>query len=538
MPADIIIHADSLFDYQAGGPRVSSLAVRDGRILAVGSREEIGGLRGPKTETVEVPRGLIVPGFHDFHVHLFAGGLTMESVDLHEARCEEEAAALTAAFAARHPENSWVLGFNWYHVFWKEKGLPTRWSLDRLIPDRPVFLFNAEYHGAWVNTAALKLCGIHRGTADPPFGKIERDANGEPTGFLYETAMGLAGAKALDPPVAAKKRIISKFLRKAAAAGVTSVHDMLPLPGMRCGDPTLYARLEENGELTARIFLEGDLSGTLEEARSLRDTYTTPMLRFSGLKQFVDGVATTYTAYLVDPYSDRPDTRGGTLIPPEELSAWVTAADAGGFRVRLHACGDNAVRTALNCYEAAIAANGARDSRHTIEHIETIHPGDYLRFRDLGVTASIQPEHLAMTERFEDSPYLSRLGPERERYLWPNRSLQDLGVPVCYGSDFPVVDIDPLKGIFRAVTRRHNDGKPPGGWTPSERVSAAEALFCYTTAGARGSFMEDTLGLLRPGYAADIAVLDTHILECETEAIPETRNLLTVSGGKIVFRDV
>lgn len=348
--------------------------------------------------------------------------------------------------------------------------------------------------------------------------------------------MGLAGKTALTLTKDRQKHLLHNFMGRAARAGVTSVHDMLPLPGMICGDPEVYAEAEGRGTLGLRIFLEGDLAGSLEDARELRRRYTSDMLRFSGLKQFVDGVATTYTAFMVDPYSDRPDTRGGTLIPEDQLSQWVARADREGFRIRLHACGDGAVRTALDCYEGAAEINGPRDSRHTIEHIETIHPDDYSRLSGLGVIASIQPEHLAMTERFEDSPYPARMGPDREPYLWPDNSLLELGVPVCYGSDFPVVDINPLRGIYRAVTRVHNDGNPPGGWVPAERVSFTRALACYTQAGAAGSFMEDRLGLLEPGYYADIAVLDRNILVGRAEDILEARTALTISNGRIVYR--
>lgn len=537
VPADVILHGQAVFDPYLHRAGPLSLAVKGPRIVAAGRRREIEPLAGRGTEVIELPGGLIIPGFHDFHIHLFAGSLTAESADLHSARNEQEAARIAADFARAHPEKEWVLGFNWYHVFWENAGLPHRKSLDRLIPDRPVFLFNAEYHGARVNSKALDLCGIDRNTPDPPFGAIERDASGDPTGFLYETAMGLVGKTALDLPGKDKERLLRSFNSHAASVGVTSVHDMLPLPGMSCGDPEVYASFEGRDELGVRIFLEADLAGSLEDARQLRRRYTSDMLRFSGLKQFVDGVATTYTAFMVAPYTDRPDTRGGTLIPAESLTEWVARADAEGFRVRLHACGDAAVRTALDAYEHARRLNGRRDSRHTIEHIETIHPHDFDRLARLEVIASVQPEHLAMTERFEDTPYRDRMGLQRERYLWPNRSLQLLGTRLCYGSDFPVVGLDPLKGLYRAVTRVHDDGNPPDGWVPQERVTVAGALSAYTFAGARGSFMENRLGLLRPGFLADIAVLDRNILDGPPEDILKAKNILTLSNGRIVHRD-
>lgn len=534
--ADIILHAPAVFNTVSGKAEPLSLALKGPFIQATGSKRDMEGLSTPETEVIDLKAGLVLPGFHDFHAHIFAGSLTEESVDLHAAATEWECAATAGNFAAEHSRDEWIIGFNWYHVFWNSKRLPTKRSLDRYIPDRPAFLLNADYHGAWVNSRALELCGINKHTEDPPCGRIERDESGEPTGFLSETAMGLAGRRAFSFGEEKKTRLFRKFLSLAASRGITSAHDMIPLPGMLCGDPGLYAAFEKKGELSLRIFLEGELSGSLSEGRLLQSEYNSPLLRFSGLKQFVDGVATTYTAFLVEPYSDRSNTRGGTLIPPQELKEYVISADRAGFRVRLHACGDGAVRLALDCCEAAAERNGQRDARHTIEHIETIHPDDFHRFKDLNITASVQPEHLAMTPRFEDSPYRARLGRRREKYLWPNRSFINRNVPLCYGSDFPVVGIDPLKGLYRAVTRIHDDGNPPGGWNPEEKVSLSQALACYTSAGARGSFMENSLGCLRPGCFADIAVLDRNILAGKTDEIVKAKNSLTISNGKIVYR--
>jgi predicted amidohydrolase YtcJ len=533
---DLILKSNAVFTGTGQGTRKAAVAVAGGRIAAVADEREIEALAGRGTKIFPFGDELIMPGFHDFHTHVLLGGLALDTVDLHEATSEEEAADKVRDFAATRPEEPWVLGFGWYHIYWRNKRLPTRKSLDRAVPDRPVFLFNAEYHGAWVNTRALEYCGIDRNTPDPPFGKIERDRQGEPTGFLYETAEVLVGKKALSFSDEYSRKLVSNFMERAARFGITSVNNMLSLPGSELGDTDVYQRMEADGKVTVRFFLEGALQESLDRAEELRRTYTSDKVRFSGLKEFLDGVATTYTAFMVDRYSDK-DTRGITLLPPNVAEQRVINADRRGFRVRFHACGDGAVRLALDCYEAARRANGKRDARHCIEHLETVHPRDFERFKDLGVVASIQPEHLAVTEKFQDNPFFERLGTEREPYFWPNKSLSKAGAVVAYGSDFPVVDLNPMLGLYRAVTRLHNDGKPKGGWNPQEKVSVEQALGHYTRDPAYGSFAEDELGTLEAGKHADIVVMDRNLTQCGSDEILNNRTRLTLMGGKVVYED-
>lgn len=534
--ADIILKSGAVFTGTGSRVTKGAVAIAGNRIAAVGDELEVESLAGPGTRIFEFKDELIMPGFHDFHTHVLLGGLALDTVDLHDASSEEEAVEKVYKFATSRPKDPWVLGYGWYHIFWKNKTLPTKASLDRVIPNRPVFLFNAEYHGAWVNSRALEICQINRNTPDPPFGKIERDQHGEPTGFLYETAEVLVGRKALSFSDERSKKLVTNFMERAARVGATSVNNMLSLPGSEIGDTDVYRRMESEGKLTVRFFLEGALQESLDRAEELRTIYKSHKVRFAGLKEFLDGVATTYTAYMVDRYSDR-DTHGITLLPPEVAKQWVVKADKQGFRVRFHACGDGAVRLALDCYEAARRANGKRDARHSIEHLETVCPDDFKRFKALGVVASIQPEHLAVTETFADNPFLERLGKQREPYFWPNRSFSEAGAVVSYGSDFPVVDLNPMQGLYRAVTRLHNDGKPKGGWNPQEKVSVAEALSHYTRDPAYGSFMENDLGTLEVGKLADIVVLDRNLMRCGADEIPDTKVRLTIMDGSIVYEE-
>jgi len=535
--ADLVIMSKAIFMGNQDQPVSGGVAISGNRIVATGSIEEIESYIGGDTKVYRFDNELVLPGFHDHHVHIFCGSLSQESVWLHEATSEEAAAEMVRRFADTRPDDSWIYGFCWYHAFWEKKQLPSRNSLDHLISDRPVFLFNAELHGAWVNTKALELAGITKDTPDPPFGEIARDKKGEPTGFLYETAMGLVAKYAFNLYHNRLYSLFQGFLDKAARLGVTSVSDMQPLPGMELGDAEIYQVFENDEKLTTRIHFVLGLSDNLEHAKKLRDTYKSEKLRFSALKQFLDGVHATYTAYMREPYSDRPDTRGITLIPPDMIRDWVINADREMFRVRLHACGDGAVQLGLDCIEAAQRANGRRDARHTIEHIENIYLEDSIRFGQLGVIASVQPEHLALTETYADNPYRVRLGEEREKLTWPNKTLLKGGAVLALGSDYPVVEFNPMMEIHRAITRVHDDGEPKGGWNPQEKLIVAETLKGYTAGPAYATFGEKDIGTLEKYKLADIIVLDQNLFEIETEKILDTKVLLTVMDGKVIFEE-
>lgn len=531
--ADIVITGKAIFTGSNTKPITGSIAIGKDRILAIGSNAEIHSFIGPYTRIIQAEDRLVMPGFHDFHLHLWMGSLSQEYANLTECYSEEETVDKIAAFATANPMDPWVLGFGWHHSKWPGHRLPTRHSLDKRIVDRPVFLLNEELHSAWLNTKALEVVGIKKETEDPPFGKIQRDEEGNPTGFLYETAVALA-LQALDVPIVKKEKLMRNFLQKASSLGITSVSDMLPLPGFELGDPAWYAGYEDRGELTVRIHFLTSLNGDLDHAAIMKERYQSDKLRFSGLKQFVDGVPLTYTGYMLEPYADKPEERGGTLFEKETYEKWIVEADKKGFRIRLHACGDAAVRLALDCFEKARRLNGTWDSRHCIEHIEVIHPNDIHRFKELGVIASMQPEHMTAGS-VSTHGYVERLGPERIPYSWPIGTLQEHGAPIIFSSDFPVVELNPLIGIYRAVTRRHYDGTPKEGWHPKEKISLNEALSYYTKTPAYGNFREDELGTLEPGKKADITILDRNLFTCPIEELLEAKVELTMMDGKVVY---
>ncbi|WP_120188752.1 amidohydrolase [Ammoniphilus oxalaticus] len=532
--ADWVIKSQAIFTGDGSEPISGCIAIRGDRILAVGDERQMEGYLGPNTKQIDAGDRLVLPGFHDFHLHLWIGSLAHHYADLSTCYSEEATVQKIAEFAEERPDDPWVLGFGWHHINWPDQQLPTRHSLDQQISDRPVFLLNEELHSAWLNTKALEMVGIDRATKDPSFGRIERDEKGEPTGFLYETAVVLA-LEALDVPIEKKDELMCGFLQQAASLGITSVSDMLPLPGFEAGDPAWYAQYEARGELTARIHFLIALDGDWGRAERMREQYQSDKLQFSGLKQFVDGVPLTYTGYLLEPYTDSPGEVGATLFERETYEKWIVEADRRGFRARLHACGDGAVRLALDCFEKARKVNGPRDARHCIEHIEVIDPADLGRFADLGVIASMQPEHMTAGS-VDTHAYVDRLGPERIRYTWPIGSLQKSGAQLIFSSDYPVVELNPLVGIYRAVTRRQYDGRPVDGWHPQERITLADALTYYTKAPAYGVFREHELGTLEPGKKADIIILDRNLFSAEMDELLETKVELTMMDGKVVYR--
>jgi predicted amidohydrolase YtcJ len=526
--ADVIISSNTVFTGLSDQPEPASIAIKDNKIVAIGTEEEIKHCKGEHTKIYQFKDQLIMPGFHDFHLHIMQGAVALNSVNLFAARSEDEALEMIGEFAESNPENQWVIGFTWDAGYWDTQQLPTRHSLDHILPDRPALMFHAEGHYAWVNTKALEIANITRHSENPFYGIIGRDENGEPNGILYEKAMDAVIRHAFNFSNSQKNEIFSNFLAHAASLGVTSVNDLHGLKTIESLD--VFKEFEDNGKLTTRIHLWPALNGDLGHSKQLRVTYQSDKLRVSGLKQFIDGVITARTAYLLEPYSDQPETRGETSFAPETIKKWVVDADKEGFSIRFHAIGDGAIRLALDAYEEAQKTNGKRDSRHSVEHIEVIHPDDIHRFSELGVTVSMQPDHLAMSER---GVYTEQVGAEREKYVFSINTLQKTGAKLAFGTDFPIDILNPLLQIYRAVTRIDSSGKTV--WHPHECITLAEALKAYTSGPAYGTFREQELGTLEVGKLADIIVLERNLFEVLVEEIPDIKVLLTIVDGQVVY---
>ena len=537
MEADLIITGDHVFTGLEDYPVRKAVCIRGNKIISVCSPEEAREYMGAATVVKEYPEQLIMPGFFDGHVHAFLGGIFARAVDLSKCRSEAEAVDTVKLFADAHPELHWIVGTDWSNLTWGTQNNPSKHSLDAKLPDKPVYLINLEGHSAWINSAAIKESGIANHKELKPE-LLERDKHGELTGYISEESMLVVAALAFDMPMCVQGEILQEFLDKAKKLGVTAISNIQCYQGsdIDIGNLEILREFEREGKLTTRFFVAVGLTGDLKRPRKLREMYHSDVFSFSGLKHIVDGTATGWTALMVDPYSDKPDSIGSSRITKEDLEKRVVAADKEGFRVRMHACGDGSVRRALDCYEKAQIENGKRDSRHTIEHIEIIKKEDIPRFVQLGVVASMQPNHISLCDSFDDNPYFDRLGKDRAAGTWPIRSIMETGAHVQFGTDFPIYELNPMLAVFRATTRLYNDGKPSGGWNPSEKIGLSETLKAYTYGSAYGAFMEDKLGTLECGKYADIVVLDKNLFSLDDPwQILETKPCLTVSNGRIVF---
>lgn len=534
--ADFILKGAVFFCGKDLDNDIDFIAVKGNRIIAAGKEKDIRKYMGDdsvvKTYT---EKNLIMPGFYDSHTHIIAAGMADKYPNFGSCKSEEETAKAVKAFADTVPDEEWIFGFNWYHVYWGQEELPTLKSLDRYIPDRPVMLTNAEGHGVWVNSKALEICGITKDMPDPPFGEISRFENGEPSGYFHEMAIGLIAKKAYDLDDEIEEGFIRDYMRRAATIGIIGANDMLPYYGNDMGKYRCFHKLDHGEEFTLRLHCAPNLLGNLDEVESAAKQYNSDKYQVKMLKAFVDGVPTTYTSLMLEPFIDNPSTTGGTLSDMKQLRQAILEAHKRGMSVRLHCCGDGATHYALDCFEEAIGKYGDTGARHAVEHVETTIQDDMDRFARLGVIASMQPEHLAMTEVFEENPYLIRYNERQKKFAWAVKSIMDAGAVVSFGSDCPVVTNNPFVGIYRAVTRVHNDGKPVGGWNPEQKISMAEALHAYTLNGWYGVKREHELGTLEKGKLADLIVLDQNLFDVDPESVRDTNVILTMVDGKIVY---
>jgi predicted amidohydrolase YtcJ len=540
-PADLVLTGGRIWTSEPAAPWAEAIAVRNGRILYVGDAAGAARYRGPKTRVAELAGRLLVPGFNDSHIHLMSGALSLERVDLIEDQSVEAVQARIRAFAASQPGSPWVLGRGWLYGSFPG-GLPTRQQLDAVVPDRPAYMECYDGHSGWANSKALALAGITKDTKDPVNGAIVRDpATGEPTGALKESATALVEAKIPTPGPKERYRLLLRALRLLNSQGITSVQDAGYTPAQLDADLPLLERALREGQLTVRItgsvqMGPGAVEGPIARAATLAKRLAGPRLRFGAVKGYVDGVIEAHTAAMLEPYADPSHGAGHPNWEPAALDAAVVAADREGLQVYLHAIGDRGVRMALDAHEAARCANGRPDRRGRIEHIETISPADYPRFRALGVIASMQPLH-ANPDQNNADVWSRNIGPERASrgFSWGN--VERAGARLVFGSDWPVVTSDVMRGLYCAVARKTKQGTPAGGWLPEQAVSLEHALRHYTIDGAFASFEEQEKGSLAAGKRADFVVLSEDLFRQPPEAILKTRILLTVTDGAEVYRD-
>jgi len=537
--ADLILTNAAVYTTDPGRPWAEALAIGGGRILALGTSDEISAAYAGPVENLD--GAMVLPGFHDAHSHPIAGGIQSLQCDLSGAASVEETLARVEACheatAGAGNGDDWLVGGGWNLGLFPDAN-PHKSQLDDIVGERPVFLEGEDGHSAWVSSAALQRSGISADTEDPPLGVIERNAAGEPTGTLRETAMDLVAGHL--PPITAEQRRAGALaaLEMANGFGITSI------VAASVNRPYLetWRQLEADGELTARIVASIRRIGGGEPADpdliEPDSRGSDAMVRPAAAKLFLDGVLEGETAALLDPYLD-PQGKGagrtGILnVPWEVLRDTVIDLDARGIQVHMHAIGDRAVRAGLDAVEAAREANGPRDNRHHICHLQLVHPDDYARFGELGVVANFQA-FWAYPDAYITDINLPAVGEERVNRMYPIGSIVDAGGTIVGGSDWSVSSMNPLDAIEVAVTRQDPTGAVDGVLNADEAVSLDTMLAAYTRNGAFLMHQEDATGTLEAGKLADLVVLERNLFEIEPAAISETRVLRTYLGGRQVY---
>ncbi len=534
-PAELVVIGGRVL---ADGGASDAVAVDGDRVVALGS-EDVRGLVGPGTRVVDAAGGLVLPGFQDAHVHAPFAGRNLLGVWLNDDVGKDAYLARIRAHADAHPQEAWVVGGGWAMEYFPG-GTPSKEDLDAVVPDRPVFLFNRDVHGAWVNSRALELGGITRETPDPTDGRIERDASGEPTGTLHEGAAYTFNDTVVPRPAREDwERAVLAAQAHLHALGITGWQDAWVTPGTL----EAYRSLAADGRLTARVVaaLWWDRHRGLDQVGDLLAQRASALgesarLHPTSVKIMTDGVMENYTGALLEPYCDgcggRTSNRGLSYLEHDELAAAVTALDGHGFQVHMHAIGDRAVRNALDAVEAARAANGPNDLRHHIAHVQLVHPEDVPRFARLDVTANLQA-YWAQREPQMDELTIPYLGEDRARHQYPFRSLHDTGAALAMGSDWAVTTADPLEQIEVAATRTDPGNLAAGPFLPEQALPLEVAVRAFTAGSARVNHDPDG-GRIALGSRADLAVLDADVLTDPRLRPTDATVTTTVVAGRVV----
>ena len=521
--ADIVVENGNIYTVDPALPRATALAVKGGRIIAVG--QDVSRYAGPITRRIDARGATIIPGLIDSHVHMDGLGAALDSLDLRNAKSVESVAAMVRRAAASLPAGAWIRGRGWDQTNWGGE-FPTAAPLSLAAPDRPVYLERVDGHAAWVNAKALALAGIAVNTPDPAGGRIIRDASGNPTGVLIDQAQELV-MRRIPPATAAEVRShIEKAAQECARLGLTTVHDA----GVTAQQLTAYRALLAAHRLPVRVYAMIGGTGELWNHYLQRGPEIGERLTVRSIKLFADGALGSRGAALFKPYSDDPANSGLALITREQLEQVARDAVRHGFQVNTHAIGDRANRLALDAYGAALG--GPNDHRFRIEHAQVVALDDIALFRKYSVIASMQATHATSDMRWAQA----RLGAERIQGAYAWRRFLSAGVVVANGSDFPVEQPNPLWGFYAAITRQDHQGHPPGGWFPDQRMTREEALRSWTITGSYAAFEEHSKGSLSPGKWADFVMLSRDIMQVAASEILSARVLMTVLGGEVVYQ--
>jgi len=525
--ADLIVVNARVHTVDAATPSAQAVAVCGDRISRVGSNEEVKAAGDAKTRVIDAGGRLLLPGFNDAHVHLISGADMLVGVDLRPATSEQDFVRRLGEYAARLPKGRWILGGFWDHEAWPTQTLPTHQAIDAATPDNPVFVQRLDGHMAVANSLAMRLAKIESTTESPDGGTIVRDGSGRPTGVFKDNAMDLINRAV---PADTMEETIEKAraaLAHAASVGVTTIQDMTA----SATELLAYQALRARGELTARIYSiqNHGIDGLV--AAGVATGFGDDWVRIGGIKLFADGSMGSGTAAFYDPYTDDPSTKGLLLHTPEALQAAIFAADAAGFQVIVHAIGDRANTIVLDAFEKLQQQRGARDRRPRIEHAQVVRPDDKARFKTTGVIASIQPSHCIDDMRWSER----RIGRDRSKIAYNFKSFVDAGARIAFGTDWFVEPMNPMIGLYAAVTRQFPDGTPAGGWFPEERISMEQAVEYYTMGSAYAEFADTRKGSLTEGKLADMVLLSQDVFTIPAREILNTVPVYTIVGGRIVY---
>jgi hypothetical protein len=542
--ADVVLRGGAIYTVDAARRWAESVAIDGDRIVYVGPDAGAGAFVGPRTRVVNLNGRMVLPGFQDSHIHAVQGGLSQLTCALYDFKTREEYVDAVVKYAAAHPDRPWVRGDGWSLAAFAPTGIPDKRLLDRAVPDRPVYLESSDGHSAWVNSKALSIAGITKRTPNPPGGRIDKDPRtGDPIGGLQDAAMDLVKSHVTPYTPEEKESGLRSALKTLNGFGITAWQDADVQfdPKSEYDTANTYRALDERGALTARVSLslwwepskgEEQVPGFLEARRK----YTRGNVRAGTIKILQDGVMEVQTAALLEPYKGKPGVRGLSMVNPQMLRTYVTRLDKEGFQVHFHAIGDAAIRDCLDALEAARRANGARDSRHHLSHLELFNPAEIGRFRALNAVANFQPLWAFADDYMKDLT-LPFLEPERARWLYPIGSVLRTGAVVAFGSDWSVSSPNPLEEMEVAVTRMGPAGETTTPFIPEERIDLKDAIAAFTINAAYVNFLDDRTGSIEPGKLADLIVVDRNLFTIRPEEISEAKVVLTLLGGKPVFGD-
>jgi len=534
--ADLVIINGKVLTIDKDNPSAEAIAIKGEKVIAVGKTSEISALiEKGSTKVIDAGGRMVLPGFNDAHVHF--GPLDPDFIELRYTTDPSVIAQKVKAQVAKSRPGEIINGGHWEHEMFIDKKWPTKELIDSVSPNNPVILSRADGHSLLVNSYVLNASGITKNTPDPFGGVIQKDpVTGEPTGIIKENAEGMIKSGAVRPNRTAEEVRVRLWqgyllaLKEAREYGVTSIQ----VPGS--ADFNAYEKLQKEGELTIRIDIGEPLTGDLKKLNKyleLGKKYPGEgnWIRFGYLKAFIDGTIGSGTALMFQPFTDNPSTSGLAMMPYEVFEDMVLKADKLGLQIGTHAIGDKGNNWVLNAYETAQKVNGKRDSRHRIEHAQTLQASDIPRFASLGVIPSMQPTHCISDKKFCDK----RIGTERAKGAYAWKSLADAGAILAFGTDYQVEPLNPMEGLYASVTRKDRLGEMGEGWHPEQKIKMEDAIEYYTLGSAYSQFMENRKGMIKPGFLADIVIVDKNLLTIPETEIMKTKVDYTIVGGKVVY---